>query len=228
MKAIKSLIAAFCMLAAVPYAHSQAHYVSKVSIGAKGGITMSKMSFTPSTKQSLVLGKTAGVTFKYWEERNFGLIAEINYEQRGWKENFEDAPYEYERHLDYIQIPLLTSIFFGNNTVKGFVNLGPEVGYMIGSSYTANFDVTNIGAYPDFPQLRMTDQLWMEPTKKFDYGISGGAGIEFIIKRRNIINLEARYYFGIGNIFPDDRRDTFSASRGMSIMVTVGYSYRLR
>lgn len=209
-------------------ASAQAHYVSKVSIGAKTGITMSKMSFTPSTKQSLVLGKTAGVTFKYWEERNFGLIAEINYEQRGWKENFEDAPYEYERHLDYIQIPLLTSIFFGNNTVKGFVNLGPEVGYMIGTSYSANFDVTNIGAYPDFPQLRMTDQLWMEPSKKFDYGISGGAGIEFIIKRRNIINLEARYYFGIGNIFPDDRRDTFSASRGMSIMVTLGYSYRLK
>lgn len=224
----KSFVAAIVCILSFTMANAQAHYVSKVSIGGKAGITMSKMSFTPSTKQSFVLGKTAGVTFKYWEERNFGLIAEINYEQRGWKENFEGAPYEYERHLDYIQIPLLTSIFFGSNTVKGFVNLGPEVGYMIGTSYSANFDVTNIGAYPDFPQLRMTDQMWMEPSKKFDYGISGGAGIEFIIKRRNIINLEARYYFGIGNIFPDDRRDTFSASRGMSIMVTLGYSYRLR
>lgn len=181
MSILKSIAVTLCGMLSIMTASAQAHYVSKVSIGAKTGITMSKMSFTPSTKQSLVLGKTAGVTFKYWEERNFGLIAEINYEQRGWKENFEDAPYEYERHLDYIQIPLLTSIFFGNNTVKGFVNLGPEVGYMIGTSYSANFDVTNIGAYPDFPQLRMTDQLWMEPSKKFDYGISGGAGIEFII-----------------------------------------------
>lgn len=225
---VRHFLTALCCIVCAAGVNAQSHYVSKVSIGAKAGITMSKMSFSPSTKQSFVLGKTAGVTFKYWEERNFGLIAEINYEQRGWKENFEEAPYEYERHLDYIQIPLLTSIFFGSNTVKGFVNLGPEIGFMIGTSYSSNFDVTNVGAYPDFPPLRMTDQLWMEPSNKFDYGISGGAGVEFTIKRRNIINLEARYYFGIGNIFPDDRRDTFSASRGMSIMVTLGYSYRLK
>ncbi len=112
--------------------------------------------------------------------------------------------------------------------MKGFINLGPEVGFLVGTSYSANFDVNNIGALPDFPDNRMTDQLTMEPTNKFDYGISGGAGIEFALKRRHLINLEARYYFGIGNIFPDDRRDTFSASRGMSIMVTLGYSYRLK
>lgn len=207
---------------------AQAHYVSKIAIGGKAGITMSKMSFAPSTKQSFVMGKTMGVTFKYWEERHFGLIAEINFEQRGWKENFEEAPYSFERHLDYIQIPLLTHIFFGGKKVKGFINLGPEVGYMIGTGYTANFDVNNVGALPDFLDNRVTDQLWMEPSNKFDYGISGGAGIEFAIKRKHLINLEARYYFGIGNIFPDERRDTFQASRGMSIMVTLGYSYRLK
>ncbi len=222
---IITLVAAlFCVL----NSSAQAHYVSKIAIGGKAGITMSKMSFTPSTKQSFVMGKTMGITFKYWEERNFGLIAEINFEQRGWKENFEEAPYSFERHLDYIQIPLLTHIFFGGKKVKGFVNLGPEVGYMIGTSYSANFDVNNVGALPDFPGNRVTDQLWLEPSKKFDYGISGGAGIEFAIKRKNLINLEARYYFGIGNVFPDERRDTFQASRGMSIMVTLGYSYRLK
>lgn len=225
---MRLLLSLFLVLASSLAAGAQAHYVSKVSIGAKAGVTMSKMSFTPSTKQSLVLGKTAGVTFKYWEERNFGLIAELNYEQRGWKENFEDAPYSFERHLDYIQLPLLTSIFFGSNTVKGFFNLGPEIGYMIGTSYSSNFDVNNIGALPDFPMPRSTDQLWMKPSNKFDYGISGGAGIEFILHKKNIFNLEARYYFGIGNIFPDERRDTFSASRGMSIMVTLGYSYRIK
>ena len=68
----------------------------------------------------------------------------------------------------------------------------------------------------------------LEPSKKFDYGITAGAGIEFIIKRKHRISLEGRYYFGIGNIFPDDRKDTFSASRGMSILVTLGYSYRLK
>lgn len=209
-------------------AGAQAHYNSKVSIGGHVGMTMSKMSFTPSIKQKMVSGKTAGVSVKYWEERNFGLIVELNYEQRGWAEDFKEYPFSFERRLDYIQLPLLTNIFFGGRHVNGFFNLGPEFGYMIGSSYNANFDVHNIPNIPDFPTDRVTEQMTLEPSKKFDYGITAGAGIEFIIKRKHRISLEGRYYFGIGNIFPDDRKDTFSASRGMSILVTLGYSYRLK
>lgn len=222
------LTALLLMTLGMGEAFAQLHYTSKVSIGAKGGITMSQMSFTPGTKQKMVQGKTAGITMKYWEERNFGFIAELNYEQRGWQEDFEGAPYSFERHLDYIQIPIMTSFFFGGNVVKGFFNAGPEVGYLVGTSYKANFDVNNISQYPDFPDNRMTDQLWMKPSRKFDYGITGGAGVEVAIRRKHIISLEARYYFGIGNIFPDDRADTFSASRTTSIMVTLGYSYRLK
>ena len=207
-------------------AGAQAHYNSKVSIGGHVGMTMSKMSFTPSIKQKMVSGKTAGISVKYWEERNFGLIVELNYEQRGWAEDFKEYPFSFERRLDYM--PLLTNIFFGGRHVNGFFNLGPEFGYMIGSSYNANFDVHNIPNIPDFPTDRVTEQMTLEPSKKFDYGITAGAGIEFIIKRKHRISLEGRYYFGIGNIFPDDRKDTFSASRGMSILVTLGYSYRLK
>ncbi|MCM1504690.1 MAG: PorT family protein [Muribaculum sp.] len=225
---IRSVIVGAIIALCCSVAYSQAHYNSKVSIGGKAGITMSKMSFTPSTKQKMVMGKTAGVSVKYWEERNFGLIVELNYEQRGWAEDFKEYPFSFERRLDYIQLPLLTNIFFGGRHVNGFFNLGPEFGYMIGSSYKANFDVYNIADIPDFPDDRVTEQMTLKPSKKFDYGISAGAGIEFIIKRKHRISLEGRYYFGIGNIFPDDRKDTFSASRGMSIMVTLGYSYRLK
>lgn len=209
-------------------ASAQAHYNSKFAVGGKAGITLSKMSFTPDVKQSMIMGNVFGVSVRYWEERNFGLIAELNFEQRGWKEDFEDAPFSFERRLNYIQLPLLTNIFFGGRNINGFVNLGPEIGYMIGTSYSANFDVNNIDGIEGFPDDRQTDQLRMEPTNKFDYGITAGAGVEFIIKRRHRINLEGRYYFGIGNIFPDDRRDTFSASRGSSIIITLGYSYRVK
>ena len=225
---LRSTLSVVVMVACCLGMSAQAHYNSKVSIGGKAGITMSRMSFTPSTKQKMVMGKTAGISVKYWEERNFGLIVELNYEQRGWAEDFKEYPFSFERRLDYIQLPLLTNIFFGGRKVNGFFNLGPEFGYMIGSSYKANFDVHNIAGIPDFPADRVTEQMTLEPTKKFDYGISAGAGIEFIIKRKHRISLEGRYYFGIGNIFPDDRKDTFSASRGTSIMVTLGYSYRLK
>ena len=215
------------VLTALP-ASSQAHYNGKFSIGAHGGVTLSNIAFTPTTKESMLMGQMFGVQIKYWEERNFGLLAEINFEQSGWKENFEGAPFEFERRLNYLRLPIMTHIFFEKRHLSGFVNLGPEIGYMLGTSSSANFDVNNIENIPDFPPNRETDQLRLEPSRRFDYGITAGAGLEFIIKRRHRISLEGRYYFGIGNIFPDDRKDTFSASRNSSILIMLGYSFRVK
>lgn len=62
-------------------------------------MTMSQISFAPSIRQSMIQGMMMGFTFRYTEERNFGLIAELNIEQRGWKEDFEEAPFEYAARL---------------------------------------------------------------------------------------------------------------------------------
>lgn len=221
-------LAVSSLLTSAPNAIAQLHYNSKFSIGGHTGVTLSEVAFTPGVKQQLLVGQMAGLQLRYWEERNFGLLVEVNYEQRGWKENFQEAPFSFERRLDYIQVPLFTNIFFGGRSVNGFFNLGPEFGYMVGTSAKANFDVNNIAAIPDFPANREVEQLRMTPTEKFDYGITAGAGIEFIVKRRHRLHLEGRYYFGIGNIFPSERKDTFMASRGTSIMFTLGYSYRIK
>lgn len=229
MKLFIRLIFSLLAVAALhPEALGQAHYNGKFSIGAHGGITLSNVAFTPSTKESMLMGQMAGIQVKYWEERNFGLIAELNMVQSGWKENFEEAPFEFERKLNYLRLPIMTNIFFENKHISGFVNLGPEIGYLVSTSSSANFDVNNIASVPGFPPNRETDQLHMEPSNRFDYGITAGAGVELIIKRRHRISLEGRYYFGIGNIFPDDRKDTFSASRNSSIMIMLGYSFRIK
>lgn len=68
----------------------------------------------------------------------------------------------------------------------------------------------------------------MSVERKFDYGIAAGAGMEVIIKRHHAIMLEGRFYYGLGNIFKDSKRDYFSASRGMSIEVTLGYLFRVK
>ena len=210
-------------------AFAQRQYTPKFYIGGKAGMALSKMTFEPSVKQSMLTGYMGGLTLKYTEEKHFGLIAEILIEQRGWSENFEEHPFSYDRKLTYLQIPLLTHIYFGSDKFKGFFNLGPEVGYLISDKISANFDYNNIDNVPNFPtKNRMTEQLYTPVKNKFDYGISAGLGGEFLFKQRHAISLEARYYFGLGNIYPDSKRDTFSASRSMSIMVTLGYSFRLK
>ncbi|MDE6199349.1 MAG: PorT family protein [Muribaculaceae bacterium] len=210
-------------------AKAQTHYIPHVWIGGHAGMTMSEMSFSPSVRQSMTQGTTAGVAFRYAEERHVGLIAELNISQRGWKEDFEDAPFSYSRQLTYIELPILTHIFFGSPKFKGFVNLGPVVGYMIGDNISSDFNYANPDMVPGFPlENRSTEQMAMEVKNKFDYGITAGAGCEFVVKRRHAFTLEARYYFGLGNIYPSSKKDTFSASRGTSIMVTLGYMFRLK
>lgn len=208
---------------------AQRHYSPKVSIGGKAGATMSSISFNPEVQQSMITGLIAGVQFRYVEEKHVGIMAEINIEQRGWKEDFEEHPFSYERKLTYIQVPLLTHIFFGGKKFKGFINLGPEVSYMIGEGTSADFDYNNISSIPDFPITNRTNEQLYTPVKnKFDYGISAGAGVEFIVKHRHSFMLEGRYYFGLGNIYPDKKKDTFSASRSSTISVALSYLFRVK
>lgn len=208
---------------------AQRTYEPRFSIGGKAGITLSNMSFTPGVEQSMKQGLTMGFVARYTEENFFGLIGELKLEQRGWKENFKDPKFSYTRTLTYIQLPLLTHIYFGVKNFKGFINLGPSVGYMIGSSTSANFDYKNPSSVEGFPSAnRHTNQMSMPIKNKFDYGILGGVGMELIIKKRHSIMLEGRYYYGLGNIFSAKKKDEFSASRGTAIEVTLGYLFRLK
>ncbi len=211
---------------------AQREYSPKFYLGAKGGATLSRMTFSPGVHQKMVQGVTMGVSAKYVEENIFGLLAEVNITQRGWKEDFERdlAPeFDYSRKLTYIQIPFMTHIYFGSDKFKGFINLGPEFGYMIGDKISANFEYNNIKDIPGFPTtMRTNEQMSMEIERKFDYGIAAGAGMEFIVKRKHSLQLEGRFYYGLGNIFNDSKRDFFSASRGMSIEITLGYMIRVK
>lgn len=212
----------------VPKAAAQRHYVPHVHVGFHAGVSMARQSFYPSIKETSLNGYNFGVSFRYAEERHVGLLAELNVEQRGWKEDFEEHPFSYQRRLTYIELPIMTHIFFGSRTVKGFFNLGPEVGYMIGDNISANFPYQELPNVAQFPANRRYEEMGMEISSRFDYGITAGGGIEFVIKRRHSITLEGRYYYGLGNIFPSARKDVFSSSRGSSIQITLGYLFRLK
>lgn len=208
---------------------AQRHYQPHVHVGVHGGMSMSRQSFFPSVKETYLNGAIFGLSFRYAEERHVGLMAELNVEQRGWKENFQDHPFEFQRRLTYIELPIMTHIFFGTRTFKGFFNLGPEVGYMIGDATKANFPYMNLpSGVAGFPANRRYEQMQMEVSNRFDYGITAGAGIEFIIKRNHSVTLEGRYYYGLGNIYPAAKKDIFSASRGSSIQITLGYLFRIK
>ncbi len=176
-------------------------------------------------------GKTVAFTARYIEEKIFGLIGELVVTQRGWREDFGDDyrdQFHYDRTLTYIELPVMTHIFFGSRKVKGFFNAGPSIAFMIGDKIKADFDYTDPENVKGFPyRYRRTEQLSMDINSRFDYGIQAGAGVEMFFGRHSVY-LEGRYYYGLGSIFPSHKSDTFTASRGTSIIVSLGYYFRVK
>ena len=218
----KSLLIVILIFVASLSAAAQSHYKSRVFFGGHGGVDFSRVTFTPSVSQSFVLGYNAGVNFRYIEESHFGFILEANWVQRGWKEDFEELPYAYERTANYIEIPFLAHIYFGRRG-KFFINAGPSISMFLGESTSANFDYKNP---PSDMSNHISYQQDMPVHHKVDYGISGGLGGEFSINPKNSIYLEARFYYGLSNMVKSGRTEQVRGSNPMTISLSLGYWFR--
>lgn len=228
MKTFFSRFLLFLVLLSSLSVAAQTHYESRVFLGAKAGAAMSRVFFNPTVKQGMQPGAVVGISVKYVEESHFGLLAELNFVQRGWKENFEEAPYNYSRTINYLELPVMTHIFFGRRG-KFFFNAGPQIGLCLGESTKANFDPYDTASLPDFPNTnRRNSQMTIPVQVKFDYGICAGLGGEFSVNPKNSIGIEARAYYGLGNIFHSKRKDIFSSSNFLSFSLCAFYTFRVK
>lgn len=225
---MKKFLLVMMALFSVSTLKAQTHFDSRVDLGARGGVTFSTVMFKPSILGKLGMGYTGGVMFRYTEENHFGLIAEVNLVQRGWAEKFEDLPYNYQRVLNYVEVPIMSHIYFGKRG-KFFINAGPEVAYFLGDKIKSNFDYHDTSGLEGFhDKNRRIEQLTMAVSQKIDFGIVAGLGGEFSLNRRNSLAVEARVYYGIGNVMPSGRQDTFTISNQLSFAVTAGYWFRIK
>ena len=212
-----------------------------LAIGFNGGLNMSSVSFTPKVSQAKLNGITGGLSVRYVCEKYFStvcsLYGEINYSQMGWKEDIVDIndmpvintatglPEEYSRTVNYIQVPLMAHLAWGREQ-KGFaffVNLGPQFGIYMSESTKTNFDFSDRNAADRVNPVCAQDTMAVE--NKFDYGIAAGAGIEFSHPKVGHFLLEGRYYYGLGNIYGDSKRDYFGSSNFGTITVKIAYLF---
>lgn len=215
------------------------------AIGGNGGYVMSSVSFTPDVPQGQHGGITAGFSYRYVCEKYFKTICsiygEVNFAQVGWKENILDIndnpviisstgeAMAYQRDLTYIQVPIFAHLAWGRETrgLNIFVNAGPQFGYCIGESTKSNFDPLNRPATDNNRVNNVVAQDTMAVEHKFDYGIALGLGAEYSIPKVGHFLLEARYYYGLGNIYGNTKRDYFAKSNFGQITVKLAYLFDL-
>ncbi len=212
-----------------------------LSVGVSGGYNLTTVRFTPKEVQSMKGGLTGGLAMRYTVEKYFSTIAsiaaEVNYGQMGWKEDIRDlndqpvinaatgVAEQYERTINYIQVPIMAHLAWGreNRGVNFFVNAGPQFGVYLSESTKSNFDWDKRNMADRANSICAQDTMAVE--NKFDYGIAAGAGIEVAHPKVGRFLLEGRYYYGLGNIYGDSKRDYFGSSNFGTITIKLTYLF---
>ena len=106
-----------------------------------------------------------------------------------------------------------------------FFQAGPQFGFLLNESTKTNFDLANANLSDRSNTTVAQDTMKVE--NKFDYGIAAGIGVEYTVPHVGHFLLEGRYYYGLGNIFGDTKRDYFAKSNISNIAVKLTYMFDL-
>lgn len=218
-------------------------YRNNFSIGFNGGYVLSNVGFSPRVDQGYHSGITGGLSFRYVSEKYFNTIcsiyAEVNYAALGWKQDIKDLlgnavvnsstglAEEYSRTINYVQVPIFAHLAWGRETrgAQFFFQLGPQMGIYLSESTQSNYNpaTRNLSDRAN----KVIEQESMAVEHKFDYGIAAGLGVEYSVPRVGHFLLEGRYYYGLGSIFGESKRDYFGRSNFGNIVVKMAYLFDL-
>lgn len=238
MKRVILLLSLTLCIVNVSFAQVGEHR-DELAIGVNGGYMMSNVGFMPEVPQDMHTGLTGGLTLRYTSEKYFksicAIVAELNFAQAGWKERIltpNDDPVinpitgiaeAYERNMTYLQIPVFARMGWGRERkgIQVFAQAGPQVGFFLGENTKTNFTKPNLAERTS--QIVAQDSMSVE--RKVEYGIAAGAGIEFSINNVGHFMLEGRYYYGLGDIFGNSKRDYFGRSNLTNIVIKMTYLF---
>ena len=222
------------------YSMSSIAYVPKVPQGQLGGMTA---------------GFSARYTCEKYFKSICAVVGEVNLTQMGWQEKIldrDDQPVflhtdetqtlKYARKMKYVQIPVMARMGWGRERkgLQAFFQIGPQIGFFLSETTDANFDVHDPAFNPAVDEKgyyssaykyassrvsHVVAQDTMAVENTFDYGIAGGAGLEFSHPKLGHFIVEGRYYYGLGNIYGSSKRDFFARSNFGNIIIKFTYLF---
>ena len=221
MKRTKRHILLGCILLAGVVGYAQPHLrVPEIYFGIHGGISAATVQFSPTVPnmtplpQAVTLGGNGGFLFRWSGQKCCAVQVELNYLQRGWREDNENGAYE--RKLHYVELPFLMHIYFGSSAFRGFVNLGPQIGYCV-------YDDNGRGNKQD-----NEIHQYIPIERPFDWGIAGGLGFYYRSKQAGLYQLEIRYNYSLGTLFDPSLTAHFRNSNPMELSVNVAWLWEFK
>lgn len=185
---------------------------SQFSLGIKAGVNrvdVKAPDLLPTVEEipefQAIWTKNLALVAAYEFSDNFALQSELTYTTKGFEldENFNVDLFNIPVPLgataisrfDYLELPVLAKLQFGNDIVKGYALAGPTVGYALSGNLTTRARIlVDIDLFDTDLDL---DNLGYE---RLELGAVAGAGLSFNTGTGDLF-LDARYHHGFTEVY---------------------------
>lgn len=180
---------------------------SMAAFGIKGGVNFTNLYTDEVDDNNLLTSFNVGVFANLPVTNSLSIQPEVNFSRKGAELVYDNAFVSGTARfkLNYIEVPVLLKI---NLTENFNIHFGPYIAYLVDGQVTNESDS---GSF-DFE-----DNLDNDDFNKFDYGLSGGIGIDF-----STAQIGLRYNYGLATVgkertfagteytFPDGKNSALS------------------
>lgn len=163
---------------------------AQMRAGVKGGLNVSNLYIDDIDDENARYGFNVGVYGQILSTEVFAIQPELLFSTKGSKAEYGgliDQTIKY--NLNYLDLPVLAVFKLGKSAE---IHVGPYVSYLLGANVSYSGDIANT-----------TDKIDKDNLKSFDYGLSGGLGLNF-----GTLQVGARYNYGLAKIADSDGAKT--------------------
>ncbi len=174
--------------------------------GIKGGLNVSNLYIDNVNDQNARLGFNVGLYGQILSSEAFALQLELLYSTKGSKAQYGGSVnQEIKYNLNYLDLPFL-AVFKIGKVLE--IHAG---GY---ASYLLNADISYSGL------VNGVDKINSDNLKSFDYGLSGGLGVNF-----GSVQVGARYNYGLVEIAnSSSAKSILGAAKNSNAQVFVAFN----
>jgi hypothetical protein len=158
--------------------------------GIKGGLNVSNLYVDDVSDENARFGFNLGVYGQVLSSDAFAIQPELLFSTKGSKIEYGGSLFDQtvKYNLSYLDLPVLAVFKLGESAE---IHVGPYIGYLLGANISHEGDLGN-----------GVDDIDKDNLKSFDYGLSGGFGLNF-----GNLQVGARYNYGLAELADSDGAD---------------------
>jgi hypothetical protein len=163
---------------------------AQMRAGVKGGLNVSNLYVDDVDDENARYGFNLGFYGQLLSSETFAIQPELLFSTKGSKIEYGGGLFDQtvKYNLSYLDLPVLAVFKLGD---AAEIHVGPYASYLLGANISHDGDLGS-GA----------DDIDRDHLKSFDYGLSGGFGLNF-----GSLQVGARYNYGLAKLADSDAAD---------------------